>query len=180
MWNPQTWEMSNSLHADFFFFFFDCTHSTWKFLGQGSNLSCSFDLRHSCSNAASLTHSAGSLQRQCQILNLLPHQQELLTTDFETATIYLKSISSSEWKINCLFGEGFAQFIWNNKALGSHISLSADTPQNGMLQFNYTALGRKEAGANISKLQPDISHFSWGQFFVTYFFFKIQSSILSE
>ena len=37
------------------YLFFASTHSIWKFLGQGSNLSCSWDLRHSCSNAGSLT-----------------------------------------------------------------------------------------------------------------------------
>ena len=34
----------------FFFFFFCCDHGTWKFLGQGLNLS------HSCDNAGSLTY----------------------------------------------------------------------------------------------------------------------------
>ena len=67
------------------YYFFDCTHDIWKFQGQGSNLSCNFDLHHSCGNAESLTHSAGlgiepmpqqrlqPQQRQCQILNWLHH-----------------------------------------------------------------------------------------------------------
>ena len=32
-------------------YLFGCTHSIWKFLGQGLNPSCSFDLRHSIGNA---------------------------------------------------------------------------------------------------------------------------------
>ena len=61
----------------FFFFFFSCTCSIWMFPGQGSNLSCSCDICHSCNNTRSLTHRTGSgtesmlLQRQCRILNLL-------------------------------------------------------------------------------------------------------------
>ena len=46
--------------AFFFFFFFFAyghTHDMWKFLGQGLNLSCSYNLCHSCSNARFLTHS---------------------------------------------------------------------------------------------------------------------------
>ena len=42
----------------FSFFFFCCTHSIQKFLGQRSKPSSSCDLRHSCSNVRSLTHSA--------------------------------------------------------------------------------------------------------------------------
>jgi len=42
----------------FFFFFFGHTHSIYKFPGQGSNLSQSCSLYHSCSNAVSLTHYA--------------------------------------------------------------------------------------------------------------------------
>ena len=38
------------------FFIFGSTHATWKFSGQGSNLSCSCDLCHGCSNGRSLTH----------------------------------------------------------------------------------------------------------------------------
>lgn len=38
-----------------FFFFSGCTHGKWKSLGQGSNLSQSRDLRHSCRNTGSLT-----------------------------------------------------------------------------------------------------------------------------
>lgn len=35
---------------------FGCIHSIQKFLGQWSNLSCSWDLCHSCSNARFITH----------------------------------------------------------------------------------------------------------------------------
>ena len=35
---------------------FGCTHSMWKFPGQGLNLSFSCDLRHSCGTARSLIH----------------------------------------------------------------------------------------------------------------------------
>ena len=38
------------------FFLSDCIHGIWKFPGQGSNLSYSCSLCHSCSNAGSLTH----------------------------------------------------------------------------------------------------------------------------
>ena len=34
----------------FSIFFCGCTHSMWKFPGQGLNPSCSWDLYHSCSN----------------------------------------------------------------------------------------------------------------------------------
>ena len=45
------------------FCFCCCTHSIWKFLGQGSNQSHSCGLCHSCSNARSLTYciTAGTL-----------------------------------------------------------------------------------------------------------------------
>jgi len=42
------------------FCFFSHPYRMWKFLGQGSNLSWSCDLRHSCSSAGSLTHCTGS------------------------------------------------------------------------------------------------------------------------
>ena len=42
----------------FFFFLFGLTLGIWKFPGQGSNLSCSCDLCHSCSNTGSLTYCA--------------------------------------------------------------------------------------------------------------------------
>ena len=38
-----------------------CSHGIWKFPGQGSNLSHSCDLCHSCSNTGSLTHWAQGL-----------------------------------------------------------------------------------------------------------------------
>ena len=41
-----------------FTFFFGHSCSMWKFLGQGSNLSCSCDLGHGCGIAGSLTHCA--------------------------------------------------------------------------------------------------------------------------
>ena len=40
------------------FFFFGHIHSMRKFSGQGLNLSCSYDLRHSCSNTGSLASCA--------------------------------------------------------------------------------------------------------------------------
>ena len=42
-----------------FFSFFLAAPRHMKFLGQGSDLSCSCDLSHSCSDAGSLTHCAG-------------------------------------------------------------------------------------------------------------------------
>ena len=57
--------------------FFGCTLSIRKFLGQGSNLSHSYDLCYSYSNTGLLTHCAGLWiepelsQRQCQIFNPL-------------------------------------------------------------------------------------------------------------
>ena len=39
-----------------FFFSFSTAHMTWKFPGQGLNLSWSCHLHHSCSNPGSLTH----------------------------------------------------------------------------------------------------------------------------
>ena len=80
----------------FFFFFslFSHTCSIWKILGQGSNLSLSCDLHHSCSNTGSLTHCAGMgikpmpqrqpgpLQRQCWILYPLLHSQNSNLSNF--------------------------------------------------------------------------------------------------
>ena len=43
----------------FVLFCYGCTCGMWKFSGQGSNLSHSCDLCHSCSNTESLTHCAG-------------------------------------------------------------------------------------------------------------------------
>ena len=72
----------------FFFSFYHCTCSIWKFLGSGSNLSCKWGLCHSsgntgsepaCCNTRSLTHwvrtgiKATSSQRLCRVLNLLSH-----------------------------------------------------------------------------------------------------------
>ena len=42
-----------------FIFFFGCTHSIWKFPGQGSNPKYSCDLHHICSKARSLTYCTG-------------------------------------------------------------------------------------------------------------------------
>ena len=49
----------NKYHNPIFFFFFDCTHGIWKFLGQGSNLSHGFDLLQNCGNTRSSTHCTG-------------------------------------------------------------------------------------------------------------------------
>ena len=68
----------------FLFFYFFCffqgrTCSIWKFPSQGLNLSCSWGLRYSHSNARSLTHwvrsgiKPAASQRQHQVLNLLSH-----------------------------------------------------------------------------------------------------------
>ena len=42
----------------FFFLFFGCTHSMWKFQGQGLNMSHSSDPSHSSDNTRPLTHLA--------------------------------------------------------------------------------------------------------------------------
>ena len=44
----------------FFFGGGGCTHSIWKFQDEGSNLSRSCNLCHSCSHARPLTHCTGS------------------------------------------------------------------------------------------------------------------------
>ena len=46
-------------------FFSPCIHGLWKFLGQGSNLSQSCDLCHSCGNTGSLTHCGGRESNVC-------------------------------------------------------------------------------------------------------------------
>ena len=62
-----------------FFCLFVCfclTCGIWKFLGQGSNPSCSCNPCHSCGNSRFLTHCTrlrvepAVPQRQCQILTL--------------------------------------------------------------------------------------------------------------
>ena len=58
------WVLSFSMHflkkSRFAFvcllFFFGCIRGIWRFLGQGMNLSHSFDLHHRCSNTGSLSH----------------------------------------------------------------------------------------------------------------------------
>ena len=57
-WLVSFWYLNNFIFTLDIFFFFGCTCSIWKFLGQGSNQSHSFNLHHSCSNAWSLTHYA--------------------------------------------------------------------------------------------------------------------------
>ena len=67
------------------FVVFGQIHGIWKFVGQGSNLSHSCDLCHSCGNAGLLAHCTGwgiepaLLQRQPWILNLLHHNGNSLT-----------------------------------------------------------------------------------------------------
>ena len=67
----------------FCLFVFGCSLSVWKFPGQGSNLSCSCDLCHRCSDIRSLTHCTRMgikpmpLQR-CWILNPLYHSRNSL------------------------------------------------------------------------------------------------------
>ena len=70
------------IHKFFIFLsFFGCTHSISKFPGQGSNSSCSCNLRHSCGNGRSFTHCArpeikpAPPQRQCRIINPLYHSR---------------------------------------------------------------------------------------------------------
>ena len=53
-----------------FFFFSGCTHGIWKSLGQGSNLSHIWDLRHSCSNTGSLTRYSTVWIHQYDIPNV--------------------------------------------------------------------------------------------------------------
>ena len=61
----------------FFFFFFGCTQDIWKFLSQGSKLSCSCNQCHRYSNAGPLICCARPgiepmpPQKQCQIINPL-------------------------------------------------------------------------------------------------------------
>ena len=57
-----------------FFFFFGCTHSMWKFMGQGSNLSHSSDLS-CCSDNTMLN----PLYPVCDIVNL-PLASRVLST----------------------------------------------------------------------------------------------------
>ena len=69
------------------FFFFGHTCGICKFLGQGSNPSCSSDLCHNRGNARSLSHCTGPeieprlqqwpkpLQKQCWVLKLLGHSR---------------------------------------------------------------------------------------------------------
>ena len=71
------------------FFFFGHTCSIWEFLGQGSNLSHSWDLHHNWGNTGSLTHCGFGLgieptaaQRQHQTLNLLYHSGNSQNYDF--------------------------------------------------------------------------------------------------
>lgn len=80
--NPAALFMHVSLsHLLFYFYIFGCNCGLWKFPGQGSHMSCSCDLYHSCGILNPLPW-AGYLgikpvlpQRQGQILNLLPHSR---------------------------------------------------------------------------------------------------------
>lgn len=70
------------LFISFYYFFFNgCIHSAWKFVSQGLNPNCRFDLCHSYSNTGFLTHCTRPgikptlPQRQCRILNPLHHSR---------------------------------------------------------------------------------------------------------
>ena len=78
-----------------FCFVFGHIQGICKFPGQGSNLSHSYNLRHSHGNVGYLTHCTGLgikpasqqqpklLQRQCQILNLLCHRANSMCACFK-------------------------------------------------------------------------------------------------
>ena len=53
-------DYSGNTQGLLFFLFNGQTHGIWKLLGQGLNLSCNFNLRHSCGNP-------GSFNPQCQV-----------------------------------------------------------------------------------------------------------------
>ena len=94
---------------------FGCTHGVCKFPGQGLNLSCSWDLCHSCGNARSLTHCAGRgiepvihqppkpLQRQCRILNPLCHSGNSYSIVYWIEIIITRCMTrvGHQWWVEC-------------------------------------------------------------------------------
>ena len=89
-------------HLLIFFWWGGGSHSTWKFLGQGSDPRCSCNLCHSCSDARSLTHYAGPgiepvlpLRQHC-ILN--PCATVELPVDLEDSPGEARSKWSSSWE----------------------------------------------------------------------------------
>ena len=56
-------------------FLFGHSQGIWKFLGQGLNLSCSWDLHHSCSNTRFFSHCS----RPGSELRLLQRQHQIFT-----------------------------------------------------------------------------------------------------
>ena len=85
------------------FFFLGYTNDIWKFSGQGSNLSRSWDLHHSYGNVGSLTHCTGpgikpmSLQRHRQILNLLCHSRNSQNMYFKSAQVLCLNLNK-KWE----------------------------------------------------------------------------------
>ena len=86
-------------HLLFYFYIFGCNFGLWKFPGQGSNLSCSCNLRQSCSNTGFLTPCAGPemepmlqcqlkpLQRQQRILHRLCHSRNAFISSFRPSKL---------------------------------------------------------------------------------------------
>ena len=58
LWPTMVLDRFSSDAASFFFFFFLAAPQHMEFPGQGSELSCSFDLHCRCSHSGSLTHCA--------------------------------------------------------------------------------------------------------------------------
>ena len=87
----------------FFFFFFGCTWGTWKFPGQGWNLSHIYDLCHSCGNTGFLTHCA-----RLGIKLAMPPRQERSLTHCTNQWISqkIKHFSLQD----CI---AFREFIWS-------------------------------------------------------------------
>ena len=92
----------------FFFFLFWATPRHMKFPGQGSDLSCSCNLHHSCGNARFLPHCAKPgikpvSQHSRDATNPTVTQKELLNFLFK---IYLKNLGGHGLRMWKFLGQG--------------------------------------------------------------------------
>ena len=141
----------------FFKFFLGCARVLWKLLGQGLNLSCSWNLYHNCSNARSLTHCTRleidplPQQRpepphsQCQILNPLRYKGI-------SAIIVIFYCITNYPKIKWLKRVVISQFMWvRSLSLCPCLQVSYRL----WLRCQLTGSRRGSVGTNLTNIHED-------------------------
>ena len=91
-----------------FFLFFGCTHGTWKFLGQGSNLCHSSDLSCPSDNAGSSTccttrELLGFLKFYSGRASISPHSLAAYSSLLVTLSLFHKLLSCTWPQVTFLF-----------------------------------------------------------------------------